>query len=121
MRHFKIKEFLCPCCGQGVEEMSKGLLYMLDTARDIAGIPFIITSGFRCHEHNKEVGGSPASSHLEGVAADIKADTSRKRYLIVKALIQAGFNRIGIGKNFVHVDLDLDKTDSLMWTYYKEK
>jgi len=91
---------------------------MLDTARDIAGITFNINSGFRCPRHNKEVGGSPTSSHLKGLAADIKADTSRKRYLVVKALIQTGFNRIGIGKNFIHVDLDLDKTDNLMWTYY---
>ena len=121
MRHFIIEEFLCPCCGRGVEEMSEGLLYMLDTARDIAGIPFIINSGFRCTKHNKEVGGSPASSHLEGVAVDIKADNSKKRYLIVKALMQAGFHRIGIGKNFVHADIDPAKTASLMWTYYKEK
>ena len=121
MRHFIIEEFLCPCCGQGVEEMSEGLLHMLDTARDIAGIPFIITSGFRCHEHNKEVGGSPASSHMKGLAADIKANTTRGKYLIVKSLIQAGFNRIGVGKKFIHVDIDPDKTDSLMWTYYKEK
>ena len=118
MDHFEISEFLCPCCLRGAKEMSRGFLSMLDTARDIAGITFNINSGFRCPRHNKEVGGSPTSSHLKGLAADIKADTSRKRYLVVKALIQTGFNRIGIGKNFIHVDLDLDKTDNLMWTYY---
>ncbi len=118
MDHFEISEFLCPCCLRGAKEMNKGFLSMLDTARDIAGITFNINSGFRCPKHNKEVGGSPTSSHLKGLAVDIKADTSRKRYLVVKALIQAGFNRIGIGENFVHVDLDLDKTDNLMWTYY---
>jgi len=120
MRHFIIEEFLCPCCGQGVEEMSKGLLYMLDTARDIAGIPFIINSGFRCPKHNKEVGGSPASSHLEGVAADIKADNSKKRYLIVKALIQAGFHRMKIGEKHIHTDIDPDKVAPSMSIYFRE-
>ncbi len=119
MNHFKISEFLCPCCLRGVEEMSEGLLHMLDTARDIAGIPFIINSGFRCSKHNKEVGGSPTSSHLKGLAVDIKADNSRKRYLIVKALIQAGFHRMKIGEKHIHTDIDPAKIAPSMSIYFR--
>ena len=97
---------------------------MLDDARGIAGIPFTITSGFRTPSHNAYVGGvqagvnSKGSSHLFGYAADIAAPTSRQKYIIVKALLQAGFTRIGIAKTFIHVDNDTnDKDPDVIWTY----
>lgn len=34
--------------------------------------PIVINSGYRSEEVNKKVGGSPASNHLTGCAADIK-------------------------------------------------
>ena len=118
MRYFTIDEFKCPDCGRA--EMNEDFLEMLDKARDIAGIPFVITSGFRCPSHNKKIGGRPNSAHLRGLAADIAVTNSRARFLILDALIKAGFRRMGIGKNFIHVDLDNTKPYPVIWTYYKE-
>lgn len=107
-RHFKEID-----CGN----MDNNFLHKLDNARNIAGLPFIINSAYRSPEHNAKIGGSPNSSHLKGLAVDIKCTDSRTRFIIVDALIKAGFNRIGIADSFIHVDLDLDKSNKVIWTY----
>lgn len=117
MRHFDIEEFDSPDeIGSG-ENMDKEFLEMIDNAREIAGIPFFITSGFRTKAHNKKVGGKEDSSHLTGHASDIKVGGSRQRFKIVEACIQAGFKRIGIASSFVHVDNDSTKAAEVIWTY----
>lgn len=45
---------------------------VLDPLREAYGKPIVVTSGFRCKELNKAVGGSPSSQHLLGLAADIR-------------------------------------------------
>ena len=114
MIHFSIAEFDCPDCGKN--NMDELFLEMLDVARNIAGVPFVINSGCRCHKHNREVGGSEGSSHLSGNAADISCSNSTDRIKIVRACIQAGFNRIGVGSIFIHVDNSMDKNEA-MWKY----
>ena len=96
--------------------MSKEFLFVLDEAREIAGIPFIINSAYRSPEHPLSIK-NPSSSHIKGLAVDIKATASVTRFKIVQALIEVGFNRIGIADTFIHVDLDLDKTQNVIWTY----
>ena len=44
----------------------------LDEIREKYGKPIIITSGYRCSELNKKVGGKSNSFHLKGLAADLK-------------------------------------------------
>jgi zinc D-Ala-D-Ala carboxypeptidase len=102
MKHFKIKEFDCPCCGKA--DMDSEFLQMIDHARRIAQIPFVINSGYRCDHHNGIVGGKPNSAHMTGNAADIKCLDDVSRYKIVSALIYAGFKRIGVYKTFIHAD-----------------
>lgn len=53
---------------QNIEE----LLEVLDDLREFYGKPIKITSGFRCAELNKLVGGSPTSAHVIGYAADLQ-------------------------------------------------
>ena len=53
---------------------------------------------------------------MNGVACDIHCVDSHSRQIIVNALIQAGFTRIGIAKTFVHADTDQFKNDAL-WLY----
>lgn len=43
---------------------------VLQPLRDYLGCPVIISSGFRCAELNKKVGGRPNSQHLLGEAVD---------------------------------------------------
>lgn len=85
------------------------LMSMLDNARHIAGVPFIITSGLRTEEHNKEVGGMADSSHLRGLACDIACSDSPTRYLMLYSFFVAGFKRIEVCTNHLHVDIDETK------------
>jgi len=96
--------------------MNKDFLFVLDEAREFAGIPFVINSAYRSPEHPLSIK-NPSSSHIKGLAVDIKATDSVTRFKIVKALIEVGFTRIGIADTFIHVDLDLDKTQNVIWTY----
>lgn len=113
-RSFTTQEMRCQCCG--AERMDPGFMEKLQAARDVAGIPFRINSAYRCEKHNAIVGGVSGSSHLRGCAADIHTATSVQRLYIVDALCRAGFQRIGIAKNFIHVDNDNTKPRS-MWLY----
>ena len=115
MKHFKMSEFACPCCGES--EMSSDFIADLNFAREIAETPFVITSGYRCQNHNAVVGGVASSSHTRGCAVDIKADNSRHRFLIINSLLQAGFTRLGIADTFIHVDSDGLKDKEVIWTY----
>jgi uncharacterized protein YcbK (DUF882 family) len=120
--YFKYHEFDSPLQQGSGQLMDKGFLYMLNNARHIANIPFEITSGYRIEadiERLEKEGYkvSRNSSHLKGLAADIACTDSVTRYIIIDALLKAGFNRIGIAKTFIHVDNDLDKAQNCIWTY----
>lgn len=113
--NFDSSEFKCPCCG--IRIMMYSFIMKLQKAREIADTPFRITSGLRCRKRNKAVGGTENSSHLTGHAADIQAATSGHRYVIVLALLEAGLERIGVAKTFIHVDNSPEKTQGVMWLY----
>ena len=98
------------------DNMNKDFLAKLDEAREYANIPFIINSAYRSPEHPESIK-NPSSSHIKGLAVDISVKDSRTRFLILDALLVVGFNRIGISNTFIHVDLDLDKSKSVIWTY----
>ena len=116
MKYFTLDEFDCPSLPNSGKNMDTNFLTKLEEARKIAGIPFKITSGYRTKEHNTKVGGVPNSSHLIGVAADIAVSSGSERYIILNALLKAGFKRIGVAKTFIHCDTDPNKSNSV-WTY----
>ncbi len=117
MRYFKLEEFDSPDeTGSGCN-MSQEILSMLDAARKIYGKPMRITSGFRTKTHNKKVGGVKSSSHLKGLAADIACSESIDRFDMIKALLEVGFKRLGVAGTFIHVDIDKDKSQNVIWTY----
>ena len=124
LKHFTLSEFSCPCGSPNCtgEEMNSDFLELLDEAREIAGIPFKITSGVRCKEYNQDLikrgyKASRTSSHLKGLAADISCKNSSDRWTIINSLLLAGFCRVGISDTFIHVDLDLEKQQNVIWTY----
>ena len=95
---------------------------MLDKARGIAGIPFVITSGYRSEAQNAKVGGVKGSSHTSGYGVDIRARNASERYKIAKACIEVGFNRVGVYTGHIHVDNDPSKTPEVLWNgNYKDK
>ena len=36
---------------------------------------------------------------------------------MLEALLDAGFNRVGIGESFIHVDIDGNKPSNTLWVY----
>ena len=114
---FEYSEFDSPDEKNSYMNMDVAFLNMLSKARELAAIGFKITSGYRSTSHNTKVGGVPSSSHTVGRAVDIYAPTSTQKYIIINALLQAGFNRIGVAKNFIHVDDDPSKAEDVIWTY----
>ena len=65
-KYFKLSEFDSPDSPGSGELMEPQVLEALDVARDIAGFPFIITSGVRTVAHNKAVNGSPNRAIYSG-------------------------------------------------------
>lgn len=114
--YFTMEEFRCKCgCNKLI--VSGILIDKLNEARKIFGKPMILNSGYRCKQHNADIGGSPNSAHLAGAAADIKCDNSRDRFNMLKALIEVGFNRIGIAETFIHVDISKNLDQEVTWLY----
>ena len=120
--YFKLSEFDSPDLKGSGALMDETFIDMLIEARAKANIPFKINSGYRTKEYNKSLlkrgyKASKNSSHLKGCAADIHCVDSTSRFIIYNSLIDAGFTRIGVAKNFIHVDCDVDKPINKFWTY----
>jgi zinc D-Ala-D-Ala carboxypeptidase len=118
LKYFNLSEFDSKDAdgsGKGTgARMQRSTLEMLDRAREIAGVPFVINSGFRTEAHNRAVGGSPNSSHKRGYAADIRTSPETQTR-IISALREAGFKRIGIYRTFVHADNDPSLPSPSTW------
>lgn len=120
-KNFNKREFACSC-GCGEDTVSPRLVGILQSIRDITGKPINITSGFRCKKKNDQLiaegsGAVPTSSHLRGLAVDFACVTSSDRHDFVAAALDIGINRIGIGKTFIHIDIDPDKAQGVIWVY----
>ena len=120
IKYFKLSEFDCPTDIGSGENMCLSFLSKLDEARELAGVSFKITSGYRTPKHNTSIGGVKNSSHtnIPCNACDISITDSSNRYKIISSLLKVGINRIGIGKNFIHCDTDKKKSPNVIWHYY---
>lgn len=98
-----------------VEGLDCELVAKLDWARSRAAVPFVITSGKRTPDHNKAVGGVDNSSHVKGLAVDLRVPNSEARFKMVNALLLAGFKRIGMYSSHLHCDIDEDLPKEVMW------
>ena len=63
---------------------------VLEPAREKWGKPILVTSGYRCPELNKAVGGVPTSQHLKGEAADIVAGSRRENAELGRLIVKSG-------------------------------
>lgn len=114
---FDLSKFDSPDLKGSGKNMKKSFLKLLRKTEKIAGFRFSFNSAFRTVQANKKAGGVPNSAHLRGLAVDIKAPTKAIRDKIVRAAKEAGFKRIGIGSNFVHLDNDSSKPQYVAWGY----
>ena len=100
--HFSVRELACPCCGRiRVEPL---LIRLLEELRAELGRPIRVTSGYRCPDHNRAVGGVPRSRHLEGRAVDLASPPGEQARLIARAR-RIGFDQTiaYAGRGFVHL------------------
>ena len=110
MKYFKLFEFSCHHCG----ELPKGgmnpvLLRKLDELREMLGHPIEVSSGYRCSEHNRRIGGVDSSQHVMANAADVWSDYATTEKLLELAE-KVGFDGIGYypEEGFIHVDVRND-------------
>lgn len=70
--HFNVKEFRCKCGKEHETLISDELIQKLEMLYDSLNCSkIIVTSGYRCEQHDKNVGGSGTGQHTLGNAADI--------------------------------------------------
>jgi hypothetical protein len=128
--YFSASELTCKCgCGFGSlgGDIAVDLIFSLHIIRKLLAVPFVLTSGARCAQHNTAVGGSVKSTHLAGVkgrctpgyegrcrAVDIQttAWSTELRGRAVSLALAMGL-RVGIASTFIHLDVE----DS---PYYRE-
>ncbi len=70
--HFNVQEFKCKC-GQSHDILiSDELIQKLEELYIALGCSkIIVTSGYRCPDHDKAVGGTSSGQHTKGTAADV--------------------------------------------------
>ncbi len=112
-KYFKFEEFADHI--SGANKMRPATIRRLDKARELAGIPFHISSGYRDDNHPETLK-NPTSSHAKGYAVDIFVN-DETRDIIQQALRDAGFTRIGLANTFIHADDDPSKTQYATWFY----
>lgn len=69
-KNFNRAEFACKCKNCQTK-INPDLVNGLQAIRDAYGKPMVISSGHRCADYNKRIGGVANSQHILGNAADI--------------------------------------------------
>lgn len=101
-------------------ELEQNFRALLDKMRGECGFPWVLQSGYRTQQENDTLTDSVSdSAHVSRLAADIACTDNAKRDKIVNVAKANGVKRIGIGKTFVHLDVDPSKPQNVMWHYYK--
>lgn len=94
------------CRGTGAIRVNTEAMDKLQALRDRLGKPMIIRSAYRSPEHNRAVGGAPASKHIQATAFDI-AMANHDPAAFEAAARAVGF--LGFGyyprSGFMHIDL----------------
>lgn len=104
-----------------IQGLNNELVAKLDTARHVAGVPFVIKSGKRSEGENEQAGGVEDSSHVAGLAVDIRLGQwvegyprNHARFCMMKGLMAAKFDRIILYSAHIHVDVDQSKPQETM-------
>lgn len=104
-KYFSVAECRCPCCGAC--DMTQQILNLADTIREHFNAPTIVTSGYRCKQHNAKVGGVSNSRHLSGRAMDIvvTGHTAKEVLQYAESLPQTHYCHAITG-NAIHIDTE---------------
>jgi uncharacterized protein YcbK (DUF882 family) len=103
--HFSVEEMQCHDCG--VCKVTGELLDALEQLRALGPEPIDVNDGYRCPQHNADVGGVNSSQHELGTAADIRIVGLSLQQMYDRAKTVPAFAAGGIGVydgGFIHVD-----------------
>lgn len=117
-KYFKEAEFkrCTPPCS--LQDMKQSTMDKADKLRELCGFPLVVTCAYRSREWDLAKGRSGNGAHPHRQGLDFACTDSAKRFAIIKNAPIAGFNRVGIAKNFIHVDDDETLPQNVMWHYY---
>lgn len=129
-KHFDLERdyirLTCSHCGKlappDVDHFNLALA-TLSQARTRAGIPFIITSGWRCLNHPVEADKAPGALHAHYTGAFDIGCSGYAAGKVLEAALHVGFLGIGIKmrgariSRFIHMDLDPSREGPIVWSY----
>ena len=101
-----------------LSDLNPKLVDTLIFAQRMCGIPFTITSAYRSQAYERSKGRKGSSSHCRGLAVDVSTIDSHTRYKVLLGAALAGVPRIGVGKRFLHLDIDETKAHPIIFHYY---
>lgn len=122
LKYFSIGEFACKHCGEN--KIDPTFVKELDDLRHRYGKPLVVTSGYRCPDHNAKVSSTGRTGpHTTGHAADLAVDRS-DAFRLLRIATTMRFTGIGVQQKgsgrFIHLD-DLPSTAGTprptIWSY----
>lgn len=115
------------CSHTTVFDLDPDLIMAVRLIEDKLGIEFWINRGVSCSDCNKKVGGTENSSHipkwvnsrgeLRAHAIDAHVVNNRIRAEVIYMLKELSIVRVGVGKNYLHIDNNPYKSKPRIWTY----
>ena len=123
-KYFTDKELSCKC-GCDKQEMNSKFMKSIGELRELYGKPLIVTSAYRCPEHNNKVSSTGLNGpHTTGKAIDFLI-SRQDAYDLLFYAIGMQFSGLGINQKgtsrFIHID---DLTDEegypirpTIWSY----
>ncbi len=124
--NFSEAEFACQgkdCCG-GLADMDDEIVGIVQAVRTQLGKPLIISSGFRCAQHNNKISSTGFSGpHTTGKAIDILC-AKETAAMVIKCGLLLGATGLGVSQKgnhaarFVHLDT-INRTPHRLyvWSY----
>lgn len=120
-KFFTVDELKCQHCGD--HKMDDDFMLKIEALRHDLGIPFTVTSAYRCPEHPIEAAKKSPGAHASGRAIDI-ACQGDKAYEILEGALRMGLTGIGVNQKgasrFIHLD-DLEAEEGRprpwVWSY----
>jgi uncharacterized protein YcbK (DUF882 family) len=93
----------------------------LELLRHKAGLPIVISSGYRCKQHPLEINKKNIGQHQLGKAVDIKIPkglTKKQLLIIILTISQIKGIGLPVDSDYIHIDTR-DKITK--WGYYNNK
>ena len=98
---------------QAVENLRALVNNVLDPLRTAWGKPIIVTSGYRCPDLNKAVGGVNTSQHLRGEAVDLDIGTIEDNKRLFEFICASGltFDQLLLENKgqWVHISYNINR------------